>query len=227
MKKIIILSLIALSTVTADAQRKRTRTATSQGNVVVRFGMGLNSHRSDPDGPTQWTSKSVSFNPSVSYMVIDNLEFGGTLNINNTTDENITWNTPVAKTLTKGTDIGFGVFAQKYIPMNNWFAFYVAGNLGVSTGNYNTDTYSGSLVTNAGKGNRNGVGGGVNFGFGFTPYNAFALWADIAGLGIQTMKDDPDGANNTTNTTDIGFNVNRQPISIGLAWYFGRGLWRK
>ena len=43
MKKVIILSLMIVSALSVDAQRKRTRTATSQGNVVVRAGLGLNS----------------------------------------------------------------------------------------------------------------------------------------------------------------------------------------
>jgi hypothetical protein len=37
MKKVIILSLMIVSAFSVDAQRKRTRTATSQGNVVVRM----------------------------------------------------------------------------------------------------------------------------------------------------------------------------------------------
>ena len=49
MKKLIIFSLMIVSALSVDAQRKRTRTATSQGNVVVRLGMGVNSEKVDPD----------------------------------------------------------------------------------------------------------------------------------------------------------------------------------
>jgi hypothetical protein len=73
----------------------------------------------------------------------------------------------------------------------------------------------------------NGVGGAANFGFSFTPYNALALQADIAGLGVGSMKTDYDGANNTVNTTNAGFNVWRNPYNLSIVWYFGRGLWKK
>jgi hypothetical protein len=61
----------------------------------------------------------------------------------------------------------------------------------------------------------------------FTPYNAFSFQASIAGLGVQSMKNDPDGVNNATNTTNVGFNVARQAYSLDFVWYFGRGLWKK
>jgi hypothetical protein len=59
-------------------------------------------------------------------------------------------------------------------------------------------------------GGRTGVGGAVNFGFSFTPYNAFAVYADLAGLSVATTKWDPDGtapADPIVNTTDVGFDV--------------------
>jgi hypothetical protein len=54
-----------------------------------------------------------------------------------------------------------------------------------------------------------------------------ALQADIAGLGVGSMKTDYDGANNTVNTTNAGFNVWRNPYNLSIVWYFGRGLWKK
>jgi hypothetical protein len=213
-----------------DAQRKRTRTATSQGNVVVRFGLGVNSTKVDPDLDAESTSTTISFKPSVGYMVVDNLELGVNFGIGNTNTEDIFTQAPILnKTMTKSTDVNFGVYVQKYFPLNNWFAFTAAADLGLSTGTYQQDNVTGSVTTPilASSGNRNGVGGAVNFGMAFTPYNAFSLGAHIAGLGISSMKTDPDGVNNTTNQTDFGFNVWRQAASLDFVWYFGRGLWKK
>jgi outer membrane protein len=228
MKKIIIFSLMLISALSVDAQRKRTRTATSQGNVVVRFGMGINSHKEDPDLDPLFKSTNFNFSPSVGYMVIDNLELGVDFGIDYMTYDDITTQSPLTKTIGDYTDVNFGVYAYKYFPLNNWFAFTTSAHLGLSTGTYNTTNIVGavSTVNKSMSGTRNGVGGAVNFGMGFTPYNAFALYADIAGLGVQTMKSDGDNANDTVNTTDAGFNVWRG-TQLSFVWYFGRGLWKK
>ena len=83
MKKLFILSLMIVSALSVDAQRKRTRTATSQGNVVVRFGLGINSMKVDPDLDQESTMTTVNFEPSIGYMVIDNLELGVNFGITN------------------------------------------------------------------------------------------------------------------------------------------------
>lgn len=239
MKKVIILSLALVSVLSVDAQRKRTRTATSQGNVVVRTGLGINHVKVDPDLDPVYKSTTIDFNPSVGFMAIDNLELGLDFGISNTTSEDVFTQSPViSKTNTKATDVNFGVYVQKYFPLNNWFAFTTQANLGLSTGTYNTDDVLGSITSpdKMNSGNRNGVGGSVSFGFAFTPYNAFSLFAHIASLGVNNMKNDPDGVNDITNTTNVGFNVigntnvNQSvttPLTFGCAWYFGRGLWKK
>jgi hypothetical protein len=236
MKKLIIFSLMIVSALSADAQRKRTRTATSQGNVVVRLGMGVNSEKVDKDfNPVDnsdpvYRETRISFNPTVGYMVVDNLELGVNFGISNTTIEDVWKQSPrLEKTDMRATDVNFGVYVQKYFPLNNWFAFYTSANLGLSTGSFETDEVDGPVTAPVKEqsGIRNGVGGAANFGFSFTPYNALALQADIAGLGVGSMKTDYDGASNTENTTNAGFNVWRNPYNLSIVWYFGRGLWKK
>jgi hypothetical protein len=230
MKKVIILSLMVVSALSVDAQRKRTRTATSQGNVALHMGFGINSTKEDPDGDAQTKTTGVNFTPSVGYMVVDNLELGVNFGITNAKTEDIYDQAPVLnKSNIKYTDVNFGVYAKKYFPLNNWFSLTAAADLGLSTGTYQTDDIIGSVTTTVSSetGNRSGVGGAINFGLAFTPYNAFALQANIAGLGVNSMKNDPDGTNNTMNTTNVGFNVRRQTASLDFVWYLGRGLWKK
>jgi hypothetical protein len=230
MKKLTILSLMIISALSVDAQRKRTRTATSQGNVVVRLGMGVNYDKDDQDLDPVYRQTKINFTPSVGYMVVDNLELGVNFSVANTNTEDVFTQNPIlTKTVTDATDVGFGVYVQKYFPLNNWFAATVTADLGLSTGTYSTNSINGSVTTpiTASTGNRNGVGGGINAGFSFTPYNAFALQASVAGIGVHTMKTDPDGVNNSTNSTHVGFNVWRQPYNMSVVWYFGRGLWKK
>ena len=243
MKKLLIFSLMIVSALSVDAQRKRTRTATSQGNVVVRTGLGLNFHKEDPDGDMQYRSTHFHFTPSVGFMVIDNLEIGANLGVSYGETENvISQNPTLNKNLTDFTKVNFGIYVQKYMPLNNWFAFYTYGNIGLSTGTRNSDNVLASVTTHDqfNSGTSTGVGGAVNFGLSFTPYNAFSLYADLAGLFVQTEKFDPDGtapAAPIVNTTDVGFNLigntNHnttsivRPLTIGCAWYFGRGLWKK
>lgn len=219
-----------ISALSVDAQRKRTRTATSQGNVVVRLGMGVNFEKNDPDLDPVYRQTDINFKPSIGYMVVDNLELGVNLSVTNQNTENVITQNPILnKTVTDATDVGFGVYVQKYFPLNNWFALTTSADLGLSTGTYNTNNVVGAVTTpvTASTGNRNGVGGGINFGFSFTPYNALALQANIAGFGVQSMKTDPDGVNNSTNNTKVGFNVWRQPYNMSVVFFFGRGLWKK
>jgi hypothetical protein len=230
MKKVFILAVLGLTAFSADAQRKRTRTATSQGNVVLRGGIGFNSMKSDPDGEKSDKSMMFSLTPSVGYMVVDNLELGVNVNVSTESGEDVQDLAPtLVKQETAATDFGFGVYAMKYFPLNNWFAFTTIANIGLNTGSYTTDDILGSTVTrNKGlSGTRNGVGGALNFGMAFTPYNAFSIQANIAGLGVSNSKLDPDNANDLINQTDFGFNVWRQAYSLDFVWYFGRGLWKK
>lgn len=230
MKKLAILSLMIISALSVDAQRKRTRTATSQGNVVVRLGMGINHDKRDPDLDPVYRETSINFTPSVGYMVVDNLELGVNLSVANTSYEDVMTQSPIlTKTTGDATDVGFGVYVMKYFPLNNWFALTTTADLGLSTGTYNTNSIVGSVTTpvQAMTGNRNGVGGAINFGFAFTPYNAFSLQANVAGFGVHSMKNDPDGVNNTTTHTSVGLNAWRQVYNLSAVWYFGRGLWKK
>lgn len=227
MKKLVLFTLILLCTFAYDssAQRKRKRTATSQGNWVLRFGMGFNSDRTTNDfNDLETTDNTFSFNPTLTYMVIDNLEVGVNVGVDNMSmrQELATNN----RTERNGTDVAFGLFAQKYFPLNNWFAFYTNAHIGLLTGSADIDNIVGSTTTTTGV-DRNGVRGGVGFGFGFTPYNAFALYSDFAGLTVSNIKENPDGPNNSTSNTSAGLNVQRNPINLGVAWYFGRGLWRR
>jgi len=234
MKKVIILSLMIVSALSVDAQRKRTRTATSQGNVALHMGLGINSTKEDPDGDAQTKTTGVNFKPSVGYMVVDNLELGVNFGISNDKVEFTYKQTPTLGQInTKLTDVNFGVYAKKYFPLNNWFSFTAAADLGLSTGTFQTDSVTGAVSSPATEnhqsltGNTSGVGGAINFGLAFTPYNAFAIQANIAGLGVNSMKKDPNDSNTTKNTTDVGFNVRRQTASLDFVWYFGRGLWKK
>ncbi len=235
MKKLVLFTLILLCAFTFDstAQRKRKRTATSQGNFVLRLGMGYNSDRNSNDfTDTETSMNAFKFNPTLTYMVIDNLEVGVNFGVNNYNNENTRSVSPLNRVNTNGTDISFGLFAQKYFPLNNWFAFYTSANLGLVTGSYESDsTFSGTTYpVLAGSGEKNGVMGGLNFGFGFTPYNAFAIWSDFAGINVMNVKNNPDGASNTRTETSTNFGVmgsGNTPINLGVAWYFGRGLWRK
>ncbi|MGI9191081.1 MAG: outer membrane beta-barrel protein [Chitinophagaceae bacterium] len=230
MKKLAILSLMVISALSVDAQRKRTRTATSEGNVVLRMGFGVNYDKHDPDLDEVHTQTKINFNPSLGYMIVDNLELGVNFSVANTSYEHILTQSPILnKTVGNATDVGFGVYAQKYFPLNNWFALTTTADLGITTGTYSTDNIVGSITTpvTIETGNRNGVGGSLNFGFAFTPYNAFSLQANIAGFGVNSMKTDPDGVNNTDTDTHVGFNVWRNPYNLTAVVYFGRGLWKK
>jgi hypothetical protein len=216
-----------------DAQRKRTRTATSKGNFVVRVGLGVNHTKDDRDLDQVSRMTTINFTPSVGYMLVDNLELGVNFGLENYDSEDITQQNPqLVKTLENYTDVNFGVYAMKYFPLNNWFALTALADLGLSTGTFDKNYILGATTTPApvqeeARGVRNGVGGSINVGFAFTPYNAFALQANIAGLGVQNMKIDPDGVNNSNNVTHVGFDVWRQTTNLSLVWYFGRGLWKK
>ncbi len=228
MKKLVLFTMILLCAFTFDssAQRKRKRTATSQGNWVLRVGAGFNTNSStDELTGFENSSNTFSFNPTLSYMVIDNLEIGANVGVANTSSRNES--SATARIEDEGTDFTFGLFAQKYFPLNNWFAFYTSANIGLLTGSGETSNINGSTTSTSGYVN-NGVQGGLNFGFGFTPYNAFALYSDFTGLTISNTKRNPDGNTlPTVSNTSAGFNIARNPINIGIAWYFGRGLWRR
>lgn len=230
MKKIIIFSLMLVSALSVDAQRKRTRTATSEGNSVIRLGVGYNSTVSDPDLDLINRTSTFSVPLSIGYMVIDNLEMGVDISYNQTWGEEVLTQSPVvSKNVFNATNGGLAVYGQKYFPLNNWFAFTAKANLGMSWGSYSDDAVIGSTTTPTG-GVTLGAGGAINAGFAFNPHNAFSLQANIVGLGIQTTKNDPDGVapfNPTVNTTDFGFNVLRQTTNLSLVWFFGRGLWKK
>jgi hypothetical protein len=222
MKKILVLGLVALSTLTANAQRKRTKANTSQGMWAVRLGAGYNSTTTDPSGDAETKATTISVMPSVGYFVADNLELGINFRANsNNTDQTITAN-PLSTSTSKGTGTGVGIYGQKYWPMNNWFALYGNANIGLDFGSGEVTTLANNVTNKVGT-STNGYGGSVSMGFAFTPVRNMALTADIVGFGVNTSTSDPDGPNNQTVTTNLGANVWRQPFQLSYVWFFGNG----
>jgi hypothetical protein len=223
MKKFFILSLVALSTLTVNAQRKKTKANTSQGNWALRLNMGYNSTNTDPAGQAMDKATDFNFTPGIGYFVSDNLEIGANILFSKSTDNYTYASSPlVINDYTTSSRTGFGVFAQKYFPVNNWFAFYGNANVGMNFGNDNYKNTTGSTVTNTGA-SANGYGGSLNYGFAFTPTSNVALMADVAGLGVRTQTMDPDGANNSVTESKFGFNVWRNPYNLSLVWFFNGG----
>ena len=221
MKKLFILSLVALSTLTVNAQRKKTRANTSQGNWALRLGAGYNSNTVDPTNVPVTKTTSTNFTPSVGYFVSDNLEIGLKLDVNSTKVNETT--TSTYKTEDKNSSVGFGIYGLKYFPVNNWFAFTGGLDLGLMNGNGNLLTYSGSNSTTVGY-TSNSFGGAANFGMAFTPVNRLAIQANIIGLGAVSGTRNNENGVADVNTSDFGLNVWRAPASVSLVWYFGRGL---
>jgi hypothetical protein len=227
MKKILIFTLLAITTLTVNAQRRKSRASTSQGNWAVRLGGGYNSNTIDPTGDQLSKITNFDINPSVGYMIVDNFELGLSFNVGSKTTDVVSVNNPLNKYVSTDKTNGIGAYAQKYFPMNNWFAFYANLNAGATFGNFARTDFSGTGSTNPlnDNGSINGYNGGVTFGFGFTPINNFMLSADIAKLGLNAETRDPNGPNNSINTSNLNFNTLRNSVNINLVWFFGRDMW--
>jgi hypothetical protein len=222
MKKIFILSLVALSTITVNAQRKKTRANTSQGNWALRVGAGFNSNTEDPVGDVKSTMTAINFSPSIGYFISDNLEIGLDVDVN--WDKNRDVSSLTANTEATTTSFGFGVYGLKYFPVNNWFAFTGGINLGLNNGNIKTVNTLGTNV-NSNTSGLNAFGGAANFGMAFTPVNNLAIQANIIGLGATSGTIQNEGLTPDVNFSDFGLNVWRQPANVSMTWFFGRGMW--
>jgi outer membrane protein len=222
MKKLFILSLVALSTITVNAQRKKTRANTSQGNWALRVGAGYNANSYDRVGDENFKESTINFSPSIGYFIADNLEIGLDVDVNWNKEKSTS--TSVNNVETTTTDLGFGIYGLKYFPVNNWFAFTGGLSLGLSNGNGKTVITSAnpSLTNTVGK---NAFGGAANFGLAFTPVNNLAIQANIIGLGAMSGTILNEGTIPDVNTTEFGLNVWRQPASVSMTWFFGRGMW--
>jgi hypothetical protein len=224
MKKILILSLVALSTLTADAQRRRTRANTSQGNWALGIAGMYDNSSEDPAGDSKTTGSMFSINPSIGYFVIDNLEVGLNANLGNEKSEDVTTLNPVSRVNTNTNNNAFGLYLRKYWPVNNWFAFTGMFDAGMNFGNGESKSYTGTIVTTNGVSNQ-GYNGNLNWGFAFTPSNNIALMANVAGAHFNSNVVSPNGANNDINNSNFRIGLTRQ-ANLGIVWYFGRGMWR-
>jgi hypothetical protein len=220
MKKLFILSLVALSTLTVNAQRKKTKANTSQGNWALRLGAGYNSNTVDPTNVPVTKTTSTNFTPSVGYFVSDNLEIGIKFDVNST-KVNSTFNDSTIEN--KNNSVGFGIYGLKYFPVNNWFAFTGGLELGLMNGTGNLQTFKYTKYYTVGY-TTNSFGGAANFGMAFTPVNRLAIQANIIGLGAVSGTRNNENGVADVNTSDFGLNVWRAPASVSLVWYFGRGL---
>ena len=224
MKKLFILSLVALSTLTVNAQRKKTRANTSQGNWALRLGAGYNSNTVDPTYLTKVDiyskTNSTNFTPSVGYFVSDNLEIGIKFDVNST-KVNSTFNDSTIEN--KNNSVGFGIYGLKYFPVNNWFAFTGGLELGLMNGTGNLQTFKYTKYYTVGY-TTNSFGGAANFGMAFTPVNRLAIQANIIGLGAQSGTIQNEDYTPDVNTSNFGLNVWRASSSVSLVWYFGHGL---
>jgi hypothetical protein len=220
MKKIFILSLVALSTLTANAQRKKARANTSQGNWAVRLGAGYNSTNEDPTDATSTKGYSLNIMPSVGYFVADNLEIGANINLRNSSTDEVFSTIANKETVTNG--YGFGVYGQKYFPVNNWFAFTANVNIGLGAGNKKVTDIINTTVTSTNEGDNN-FGGAATLGLAFTPANRIAIQADLLSLGAVSGTRQKEGNNPDVNYSNFGLNAYRQPSTVHIIWYFGNG----
>jgi hypothetical protein len=223
MKKILILGLVGLTTLTANAQRKRTKANTSQGMWALRIGAGFNSETNDPAGDAVTKIRSLTASPSVGYFVADNLELGVNFGIGSDRTESTITSSPLSTNTTTDNSTRVGLYVQKYWPMNNWFALYGKVDAGLGFGNGEVKALAGNGTSTTFGTTKNSFGGAVNMGFAFTPVSNMALMADIAGFGLQNSTTDPDGANNSEVNTQLGVNVWRQPYQLTMVWFFGNG----
>ena len=223
MKKIFIFSLVALSTLTVNAQRRKTRAATTQGNWAVRLGLGYDATKGELPASVTDTKTNFSIAPALGYFVADNLEIGVEANITNST-EKISSSLSVQKTTIPKT--GFNIYGQKYFPVNNWFSFTGKAYVGLNFGNFTDNTTVGGVTTSptASNGTINGFGGGLAAGFAFTPINNFAITATLANLSVNSWTKDPKGADDVENYTEINLATIAQSANIGFTWFFGRKL---
>jgi hypothetical protein len=221
MKKILILGLVALTTLTANAQRKRTKANTSQGMWALRLGAGFNSETIDPAGDAITKIRNLTATPSLGYFVADNLELGVNFGIGSNRSETTNTINPLTTNTATGNSTRVGLYVQKYWPMNNWFALYGKADAGLMFGNGEQKNLLASGTTITSGSTENGFGGALNMGFAFTPVSNMALMADIAGFGIQSSTTDPDGPNNSIANTNLGVNVWRQPYQLTMVWFFG------
>ncbi len=221
MKKIFILSLVAMSTLTVSAQRKKVRANTSKGNWALRIGAGFNTATEDPTDASSVKGSEFNISPSVGYFVADNLEIGAKFDYTNAKMTNIAAANFSNEMLTN--DLGFGIYGQKYFPVNNWFAFTGRIDLGLTSGTEKETIISSGTpgVVNRG---RNGFGGAANFGLAFTPANNIAIQADVIGLGASSLTRTSDVAGSTDiNESAFGLNAWRQPMNVSLVWFLNRG----
>jgi hypothetical protein len=227
MKKILIFTLLAITTLTVNAQRRKTRASTSQGNWALRLGGNYNSNTSDPTSDPLYKTTEFNINPSIGYLIVDNFELGLTFNVGNIKNDMTTVNNPLSKYISTDKTMGVGLYVQKYFPINNWFAFYVNGQGGTTFGNFARTDFSGTGSVNLDpfNGSISGYNGAASFGFGFTPVNNFMLSADIAKLSLSNQTRDPNGPNNSVNSSDFGISTLRNGVNINLVWFFGRDMW--
>jgi hypothetical protein len=223
MKKLIVLSLVTVMALNADAQRRRTRANTSQGNWAISLDGRYASNNLDPAGDVLIKSTQLGIAPSIGFFVADNLEVGLDLNIGNDKVESRTQINPLAKTNSTTNNTGFGLYVRKYWPVNNWFAFTGKANAGMDFGNVDNTSTNGTVVVNSGVSSQ-GYRGGLNLGMAFTPVNNIALQSTIGGFNLNNSVIDPTGASNSSNNTDIEFGLTKK-VNFGITWFFGRGLW--
>jgi hypothetical protein len=224
MKKMVLLALLAATTLSANAQRKKTRANTSQSNWSLRLGLGLNADTQDPVGDPSVRNTGISINPALGYFVADNLEIGVRLGIGNNRTKNDS--TTTSRVETNSTSTAFGIYGQKYFPINNWFAFTTTLDVGMRVGSIENTSTNGAITTKNSTG-INAYGGALNLGFAFTPVNNLAIQANIAGLGGESGVLLNESPTPDVNFSNFGFNVWRQPTSVSLVWFFGRGMWNE
>jgi opacity protein-like surface antigen len=219
MKKLLVLSLVALSTLTVNAQRKKTRANTSQGNWALRIGAGYSTNTDDEVG-TNAVDKVTNINlkPSIGYFIADNLEIGLNINIDN---QKNSMTDVLSNNATVNTNkLGFGVYGLKYFPINNWFALTGGVELGLGNGEVKTQFNNLTPVSST----TNEFGGAANLGLAFTPVNNLAIQANIIGLGAISGTQSNVAPTKDRNFSNFGLNAYRTPASVSLVYYFGRGM---
>jgi hypothetical protein len=232
MKKILLLTLLAVSTQAGHAQSIAAGTVSLGGNIGYNRNSSKYSYSQNNTTYTQETSNSqFYFSPSVGYFVADNLAIGIAAGYSaaRKTYTNYTPSPAVVRAeLDPTTNLRLGVYGQYYKMITEQFG--VLGTLGVGyqrTRDYNYSGNGNNSVIIEAKGS--GYYAELTPGIIFFPIPKLGISASIGSLTFNHLSYDfpavpgttaPSNYENTSSSFGAGFGLSQ--LQFGGTYYFGR-----
>jgi hypothetical protein len=184
----------------------------SQGNKFIGGSVNINNQNNSTSSPSISLSQNIGINPSIGFLIKDNLAIGVRLGYTKSYTEYIL-TTPFSLKSINSDVLNGGLFARRYFTISEKFLFAIDGSVNYGRGTITYETQNNSNIYGGNNTKYYSVTAQISPTFIYFPSQHWGVEATIGSLAFTHSYNFINEINSNT------FNLNYGSFSLGFAYY--------